>query len=253
MCHYEVPPGEVTPDVAREDVRIPLPSGGAMAGFLARAASPTAPVVLVVHDIYGCSDFYKHLSCKLAAAGYTALLPDCFSREGEMPEMSREAAYERFGRLDEGRTLEDMQAALEWLTANVKQSAGPMGTIGFCMGGTIVLDLAARRNDLVTVCFYGFPAGLKEGTLAAPTPLSLADQIHGPILGLWGDADEVVGMDTVERLRAALVGRGVEFDCVIYPGAEHAFMGAPIRTPHPTAADDAWERTLAFYRKHLGR
>jgi carboxymethylenebutenolidase len=123
------------------------------------------------------------------------------------------------------------------------------------MGGTQVLDLAARRDDLATVCFYGFPARLPNARpQTAPAPLEVVDDIKGPIVGFWGDQDQGVGMDNVERLAQALRDRGVEFEHTVYPGLGHGFMsasGLEPANPGYEAACEAWTRTIGFFRQHL--
>lgn len=254
MCH---PDGTFlgdhgTPAGAEEHLR--LPSGDEMPAYV--VGDPGAAGVLVIHDIFGTSRFYEGLCDQLAEAGYFAVLPDCFFREGPLAEMTLPASHARYARFDEQRTLRELSYVLDWLkdTGHAGDSER-IGTIGFCMGGTIGLDLAAERSDLATVCYYGFPAAVRRThERSAPPPLNLVDHISGPIIGFWGALDEPVGMDNVERLERELVGRGVQFECVIYPGVVHAFMGAP--TVDTSAADsvaaaDSWQRTLAFLSTSL--
>jgi dienelactone hydrolase len=257
MCHAEVPAGQTTPEVAREEVRVPLPGGGTLPALLTRAAADEAPSVLLVHDIFGRTPFYEDLAARLAAAGFNALLPDCFCRLGGLPEPTRAAAFARYRELDESQTLWDLLAALDWLGDMQGAPGGRLGTMGFCLGGTLVLDLAAERADLATVCYYGFPVmGEHTPGQAAPEPMGLVDRLHGPIVGFWGDQDTLVGLPNVERFAAALRARGAPYEQTIYPGAGHGFMSASRFDPaHEAyaAATDAWARTLAFYRAHLTR
>ena len=223
-----------------------------MPALLCRPQTGAGAGVLVVADVFGRSPFYEDLAGRLALAGFTALLPDYFFRQGPLPEPTREAAMARREKLDQNQTLVDLSQAIDWLHLQ-PFAAGPIGTIGFCMGGTLVLDLAAERDDLATVCFYGFPAGsaLPGGP---PAPLTLADQMNGPLLGFWGDQDAGVGMDNVERLAAALKTRGVDFEHTIYPGLGHGFMAASKLDPAHEAYDAAcrsWTRTIEFYRTHI--
>ncbi|HLI26268.1 MAG TPA: dienelactone hydrolase family protein [Chloroflexota bacterium] len=256
MCHAEGPAAPLPAGVVCDTLRIPLPGGAALPAVLLRSGAAGGPAVLLVHDMFGATPFYQQLGGRLAAAGYRVLLPELFHREGPLPALTREAAYARWRQFDERRALEELQAALDWLAAQGGAAAsGRLGTMGFCLGGTLVLDLAALRRDLATVCFYGFPAaGAHTHARSAPAPLELADRLQGPILGFWGDQDEPVGFANVVRLRDELLRHGVDFECVVYPGVGHAFMGAPIVAPtaaSEAAAADAWTRTLAFYARHL--
>jgi len=135
----------------------------------------------------------------------------------------------------------------------IAKVSGVVGTIGFCMGGTQALLLAARRPDLAaTVSYYGFPADARTES----SPIEVAAKMHGPILGHWGDQDTGVGMDNVEKLRAGLLAAGVELEFHIYPGLGHGFLKAFLddeKTPAYEQACTSWKRTLDFYRRCFAR
>lgn len=253
MCHPEVPAGQPAPDVERVEVEIPLiGKRGEMPALLARPRMNAGAGVLVIADVFGRSPFYEDLAGRLALAGYTALLPDFFFREGALPELTREAAMERRLRLDDARSLLDLGQAIDWLKLQ-PNAGGRVGTVGFCMGGTFGLLLAAERDDVATVCYYGFP-GARPLPTKLPAPLAVADKIQGPLLGFWGDQDAGVGMENVERLATALRARGVEFEHTIYPGLGHGFMSTSRLDPDHEAyqaACESWTKTIEFYRRHL--
>jgi carboxymethylenebutenolidase len=186
-------------------------------------------------------------------------LPDLFFKEGALPERDLELARKRRMIFDEAKSVDHVITAIDWLRTRPDVSSQVVGSVGFCMGGTIVLDLAALAPNTANVCYYGFPA--KPAAAAtnpefryAPVPLDLVDRMRGPLLGFWGDQDHGVGMDNVQALGAALNERGVEHDFEIYPGLGHGFLAASRLDPESEIYDkacDAWSRTLAFYRKHL--
>jgi carboxymethylenebutenolidase len=253
MCHPEVPDGQPAPDVERIEVEVPLVGNREMMpALLARPRTGAGPGVVVIADVFGRSPFYEDLAGRLALAGFAALLPDYFFRAGGLPDRSREAAMARRVKLDQKQTLVDLAQAIDWLKLQ-PFAGGRVGTVGFCMGGTLGLVLAAERDDLATVCYYGFPAG-GTGPLDPPPPLTLADRMNGPILGFWGDQDSGVGMENVERLAAALTARQVGFEHTIYPGLGHGFMAqSGLEPEHPAyrAACESWTRSVDFYRAHL--
>jgi dienelactone hydrolase len=258
MCHPEVLEGHTAPGVERIEVEVPLIGNRErMPALLCRPETGAGAGVLVIADVYGRSPFYEDLAGRLALAGFTALLPDYFFRQGPLAERTREAAMARRELLDQNQTRVDLMQAIDWLHLQ-PFAAGKIGTIGFCMGGTFVLDLAAHRDDLASICFYGFPTGLPSGTPAAagspPAPLTLVEHMNGPILAFWGDQDTGVGMENVEKLAAGLTARGVDFEHTIYPGLGHGFMAASQLDPQHEAYDAAcrsWTRTLEFYRTHI--
>jgi len=252
MCHPEVPEGQPAPRVATEEVSIPLPGGEAMPAMLALPEGGPAPAVLIACDIFGRTPFYESLAARLATAGFEALLPDYFFRAGPLAERTREAAFARRARLDENGALSDLRAALGWLRRR-DGYGGRTGTVGFCMGGTFALDLAALEEGLATVCYYGFPAGQSSPT-RPPAPLDLADRMRGPILGFWGDQDAGVGMDNVAELARRLAEHGVEFSHRVYPGIGHGFLAASQLDPSSEAyeaACESWTMALDLWRRHL--
>jgi dienelactone hydrolase len=254
MCHPEVPAGKTPPNVSRDDVQVPLRNGEAMPALLARPDSGTGSGVLVVADIYGRSPFYEDLAGRLALAGFHALLPDFFFREGPLEERTMEAAFARRMQWVEKQALIDLITAIDWFKGQDGVHGTLVGTVGFCLGGTLVLGIAAERVDVATVCYYGFPAGSPASDNNAPAPLSVTEEMSGPILGFWGDQDAVVGMDNVAKLADLLHARGVEFDPTIYPGLGHGFMSASELDPDHEAyevACDSWTKAIEFYRRTL--
>jgi carboxymethylenebutenolidase len=251
VCHPEVPPGAPVPDVRVEDAAIPI-EDGILPGLVAVPAQRPAPGILIINDVFGRSPFYDNLARRLAQARFLAVTPEYFFREGSLPEPTREAAMARAKQLDFKRWGRDMSAAIDWLRARPDVN-GAVGTIGFCMGGTQALVLAARRDDLAaTVSYYGFPADARTEA----SPIELAPKMHGPILGHWGDQDEGAGMDNVAKLRATLEAAGVEHEFHIYPGLGHGFLKASLedeKTPGYEQACASWRRTLEFFRESFAR
>jgi carboxymethylenebutenolidase len=251
VCHPEVPPGAPVPDVRVEDAAIPI-EDGILPGLVAVPDQRPAPGILIINDVFGRSPFYDNLARRLAQARFLAVTPEYFFREGSLPEPTREAAMARAKQLDFKRWGRDMSAAIDWLRARPDVN-GAVGTIGFCMGGTQALVLAARRDDLAaTVSYYGFPADARTEA----SPIELAPKMHGPILGHWGDQDEGAGMDNVAKLRATLEAAGVEHEFHIYPGLGHGFLKASLedeKTPGYEQACASWRRTLEFFRESFAR
>src|SRR5438270_5966894 len=141
-----MPAGAPIPDVRVTDAVIPV-EDSAMPGFLALPERTPAPGILILNDVFGRSPFYDNLARRLAQAGFVAVTPEYFFREGSLPEPTREAAMARAKRLDFKRWGRDMSAAIDWLRVRPEVNR-TVGTIGFCMGGTQVLLLSARRRDI---------------------------------------------------------------------------------------------------------
>lgn len=146
--------------------------------------------------------------------------------------------------------LADIAKAIAWLQSHAA-TTGMLGTVGFCMGGTLAF-LAAAREPLpdATVAYYGFPKGQKTD-LAPLVPLDEPEQVKSPLLGLWGDQDAGVGMENVEAYDAALTQSGVPHEFVIYPGLGHGFLTFDPESPAYSGAQDSYRRMVACFRDKL--
>jgi carboxymethylenebutenolidase len=225
------------------DVEVP---GGSLPGLLHRAPADVealAPCVLAT-DIYGTVPFYREVAARLAAAGATTLLVDLFFREGPLPEVTREAAYARRARMDEAGAIDDTEAAVAHLATAL--DAPRVGVVGFCLGGLIAMVLAARRDDVLALSFYGFPEGLAgDVRVRAPRPLDLAGEVRSPIVAFWGDQDHLVPADVVERYGRALLDAGAPYESHRYADAGHGFLQGLVEDRADSgAARDAWGRVL---------
>lgn len=254
MCHPEVPPGTVAPTVRVEEVRIDVGGGAFMPATLAfPEAKGPAPAVIVLTDMYGRAPFYDNLTRRLAQAGFLALLPECFFREGPIDPPGFANAMARRAKLDGRRSIVDLGLALDWLAAR-PDCTGKLGTLGFCAGGTFVLNLSAVRAPLASVAYYAFPLGNGTREQEPPRPLDIAHDLRGPILAFWGDQDDACGMDSVRQLRSSLQAASVKFEFQLYPGLAHGFLKQFLEDPEESGyeqACDAWTRTIAFFRKRL--
>jgi dienelactone hydrolase len=253
VCHPDGPTDSAAAH-RREEVLIPVEGGEELPALLVLPAQTPAATILIVNDAFGRSPFYEALAGRLADAGFAALDPEYFFREGPLPEPTFDQAMARMGRVDQRRTLRDLGAAIDWIGGH-EWAGGRVGTIGFCGGGTMVLSLTAERADIgATVAYYGFPKSRHLTPLSAPEPLAIADQLRGPILGHWGDGDTGVGIENVEELRSRLADAGVDADLRIYPGVGHGFLKSFLAeegSEGHAQARDAWALTLDFLHRHL--
>ena len=253
MCH---PSENLDPPLLRgarrNEVTLRGDGGEPLPARLCVPEGPLRGAFVIATDIFGANAFYRRIADRAAAAGFAALLPDLFFREGHLREPTRELAYERRAKLDDERALRELLGAAAWLRER-GAIEGRIGTLGFCLGGNLVLHLASRRDDLATVSYYAFPAGL-PAPMAAPAPETLVDQLRGPILALWGEQDEKVGLDNTRRFERAVRATGIRYESHIYSRCEHGFLAGLEDDEHPAheAAGDAWRRTLDFFGASLG-
>ena len=240
--------------VREEERTLRAGDGAALREFVAQPATGfRRGAVLIIHDVWGYTDFYKDLARRITGQGHAAVLVDFFGRQGDLPEPMRapektgskpEAvarAMQRAQQLSDERFLADMQTAVDDLRA---RGAGRVAGWGFCMGGRLAYLAAARVRGLVgTAAYYGFLQA-EPGRLS---PLQLASEITVPLLGVFGGADPGIPADQIAAFRDAL---STEKELVTYPNAPHGFLryGA---TDHKAAIDDALARTFRFLARVL--
>jgi len=233
------------------EVKIPT-KGGAMPAYRAMpAGSKALDVVLVVQEIFGVHEHIRDVCRRLAKAGYLAVAPELYARQGEpskytdIPKLVREIV----AKVPDAQVMADLDAAADWAMNN-GGDGGDLAITGFCWGGRIVWMYAAHNRKLATgVAWYGPVArAYHPGDKAA---LDVAASIRQPMLGLYGAADGGIPNDTVEKMRAALKAAGnTASEIILYPDTPHAFHADYRPSYRKQAAEDGWKRMLAWFRAH---
>ena len=206
-----------------------------------------APVVLVIHEIFGLTDWARAVADQLAAEGFIAIVPDLLSghgpNHGGSESVDRQGAIALIRSVTPDEQVSRLTAAARYATG-LPSARNAVGVVGFCWGGTASFHLATAWPDLrAAVVYYG----------TSPDDSDLA-RVHAPVLGLYGGDDARVGA-TVPPAQAAMQRLGKRYDVAMYDGAGHGFLrdqsgrdGANRR-----ASQAAWPRTIAFFRETLGR
>jgi carboxymethylenebutenolidase len=223
-------------------MRWPVVAGRRMAGYQAEPAKPAGALasVLVIHENRGLNRHTEDVARRLALAGFRAVAPDFLSVAGGTPA-DEDAARAAIGKLDLAAAAADGVATLR-LLATLPGSNGKAGAVGFCWGGGMVNRLAVAAGDALGagVSFYG----------PAPDP-SLAARVESPIMLHFAGLDERVNA-TGLPWRDALQAAGKTVEGFVYPGVNHAFHNDTSAERYDAAsARLAWERTLAFFGRHL--
>jgi carboxymethylenebutenolidase len=235
---------QVPPDDKRikaETATVPSPQGnGSIKGYLVRPANDKKlPVVLVIHENRGLNPYIEDVARRLAVADFIAFAPDALTSVGGYPG-DEEKATALFGKLDRAKMAEDFAASATWLKSR-PDGTGKLGAIGFCVGGTVVNQLAVRMGaDLAAaVPFYG-------------TQPSAADtaKIKAPLNAQYGELDKRV-TDGWPAFDAALTEAKVPHEGHIYKGANHGFHNDTTPRYDEAAAKEAWQHTLDWFNKYL--
>jgi carboxymethylenebutenolidase len=234
-----------------QDVTLSTPDGP-MRVYEAVPDGAASTAVIVIPEAFGLNGHIEDITERIAAAGHRAVGLDIFHRSGggTAPYDDFEKVLPLFEGLTDEGLLDDIDAARAHLhEADIADSS--IGVVGFCFGGRTTFLAALRRPLGAAVGFYG--GGIVTGRFPQFPPLvEESASLQSPWLGLFGDADQGIPIDDVERLRAALDERTtVDHDIVRLPGAEHGFNCDQRPAYHPQAAADAWQRTLAWFRDHL--
>ncbi|WP_085314537.1 dienelactone hydrolase family protein [Derxia lacustris] len=217
------------------------------------AAGSHWPLVLVVSEIFGVHEHIADLCRRLARAGYYAVAPELFVRQGDakaeqaIPELIRNVVAKK----SDAETLADLDATV---AAAIKDGADGtrLAITGFCWGGRVVWMYAAHSPQLKAgAAWYGKLVNGFNPALQPSNPVDVAAKLHAPVLGLYGAKDDSIPLDGIERMKGELArgtpaARKSEF--VVYPNSGHAF-NADYR-PSYVAADarDGWARMLAWFK-----
>jgi carboxymethylenebutenolidase len=206
-----------------------------------------APVVVVIHEIFGLTDWIRAVADQAAAEGFIAIAPDLLSGKG--PGGGGTESVDQQGATALIRALAPEEVARRLAAAAGHATSLPaarraVATIGFCWGGSVSFRAATFMPDLRgVVVYYG----------ASPDSATLA-RVRVPVLGLYGGDDARVNA-TIEPARRELSRLGRRYDTEMYPGAGHGFLRAQEGRSgaNRAATERAWPRTAAFLREVLGR
>ncbi len=231
---------EPAAEVETQTVAYATVNGQQVQGYLARPMNAEGPLpgVIVIHEWWGLNDNIRSMAEQLAGQGYRALAVDLYGGASASTP-------------DEAQTL--MRAALEKsgeLTENLKQAYAylsdggqKVGTIGWCFGGGWSLQTALVLPEDIdaTVIYYG----------RVVTEKAELEKLRMPILGIFGAEDDGIPVDSVRAFESALKELGKNASIHVYEGANHAFANPSGQNYKAEPANDAWQKTLAFFGEHL--
>lgn len=228
-----------------------IPTGGTGGGDSLRAwvvypaRSDKAPVIVVVHEIFGMSSWIRAVADQLAAAGYIAIVPDFLTKQqlpGAPDNVSVQDAIAATAKLDMRDVQRQIDAAARYAMA-LPAALPKYAVVGFCWGGGVAFMHATHSPTLsAAVVYYG----------QAPAPATLSS-VRAPVLGLYGKNDARVTM-TIPPADSAMRAMGKRFTYHVYEGAEHGFLRAQggAGGANLAATRQAWPATIEWLRKYLG-
>ena len=232
-------------DVAQvTECSVEYPAEGiTMRGFLAQPdGRGPHPALLVLQEWWGLNAHIKDVAKRFAQEGYVALAPDLYSRLGHKVTADAQEAGRLMESLQSQVVLKDLNATVRYLKSVPLVDPLKIGVVGFCMGGTFALMLAAHNSDIkASVPFYG-----------QVPPTDSLKYLVVPVLYIHGGQDAWIPAREAERLSQALKQFGKSGEVVSYPDCPHAFFNDTRADVYrPDQAKDAWQRTLRFFAQHL--
>ena len=223
----------------------------------APAGKKNLPVVLVIQEIFGVHEYIADTCRRFAKAGYLAIAPELFARQGDpgqYGEMSK-LMSEIVSKVPDAQVMADLDGAVQWAAGHGGDTA-KVAITGFCWGGRITWLYAARGAVKAGAAWYGRLVGAPSA-LTPTHPLELAGQLKAPVLGLYGGEDSGIPLTTVNQMKDALAEAGAKgnkaaqsSEFVVYPGAPHAFHADYRPSYRKEAAEDGFNRTLAWFKSN---
>jgi carboxymethylenebutenolidase len=220
---------------ALTNTTIENPDGPAVQAFVVRPPDPGPhPAVIMIHEFWGLRPEIVGKAEALAAEGYVVIAPDTF--RGSSTSWLPRAIYQTI-RSDPAQVATDLDAVFGWLATQPDVDPARVAIMGFCYGGRVSLQYSLHNPAIAaTAIFYG---------MTETTSAELAT-LNGPVLGIFGGADQSIPADEVAALEANLQAADVPHTITVYDGQPHAFVGSieEIRAGGP--AQEAWDQLRGF-------
>jgi carboxymethylenebutenolidase len=201
-----------------------------------------APAVIVIHEIFGLTDWEPTVADRLAKEGYVAIVPDLLSSKHGKSPANPDEGRKLVGELEPDRVTADLNATYDYVNGLPAVAKGQVGTIGFCWGGGQSFRYATNNPRLTAVVVAYGPA---------PDTADLK-RIKAPVLGIYGENDERINAKLPE-VTAAMQSDGKTFTSEVYPGTGHGFLKPGRQGSDGPQVGKAWNRILEFYRARLGK
>jgi len=235
-------------------VKVKTKDGKEMDAYRAMPASGQGfGTIVVVQEIFGVHAHIADLCRRFAKAGYYAIAPELYFRQGDPKSLTDVQALLReiVSKVPDEQVMGDIDATVAFAKGEGKADTAKLGITGFCWGGRIVWLYAAYNAGLKAgVAWYGRVVG--DSTPLTPKhPVDIAKDLKAPVLGLYGGADTGIPNDTVDKMRAALkagspAAQKSQIDT--YPDTPHAFNADYRPTYRKEQAEDAWKKALAWFK-----
>jgi carboxymethylenebutenolidase len=236
-------------------IDLPVKGGTVKAYYAVPEGKSEVPVVLVVQEIFGIHEHIQDVCRRVAKEGYFALAINLYEREGDasaytdVPKLLAEVV----AKVPDEQVMADLDAGVAWAAQHGGDPAR-VGITGFCWGGRITWMYTAHSDKVKAgVAWYGkLTAG--HGPLIKRNAIDVINELHGPVLGLYGAQDSSIPVADIEKMKTRLAqgnasAKASEF--VVYPDSGHAFMADYRPSYNEADAKDGWKRMVAWFAEYL--
>lgn len=230
------------------EVKIPVKDGEMPAYRAMPEKGKAFPVVLVVQEIFGVHEHIRDVCRRFAKAGYLAVAPELYARQGDVSKLSNfDQIIEVVRKVPDAQVMADLDATVAWAKATKKGETKHLGITGFCWGGRVVWLYSAHNPQVKAgVAWYGRLVG-QPSDLNPKHPVDIAASLKVPVLGLYAEKDKGISLESVEQMRKQLKSPS---EIVVFPGVDHGFHADYRPTYNKEAAQDGWKRLLAWFKKY---
>jgi len=217
------------------------------------ASGGPAPIIVCISEIWGVHEWVRDMTRRCAKAGYYAIAPELFKREGGVAQLPNiQDILKIVLAVPRKQVLGDISAAVDWAKKRPGARADRAGVTGWCWGGSTVYQVAATNPDMKAgVVWYGPPARPYPDQPNPVTGFDVAKDIKIPMLGLFGETDTGPSPADARKMFDMLKQSNPADEIVVYPGAAHGFMADYRPSYNATAAADAWKRCTGWFDKYL--
>lgn len=201
------------------------------------------PAIVMIHEWWGLNDNIKNMANLLAKEGYVVLAVDLFNEVAANPEQASELTQAI--RDNPTTAIANLKSAVQYLKSLPNVNPDKIASLGWCFGGQQSLQLALNSEEhplSATIIYYGRLA----------TDPEILSEIKWPVLGIFGDQDKSISVDSVKQFEDALNKNVIPNEIYIYEGVGHAFANPSGDNYAPQETQDAWEKTISFLKKYLG-
>ena len=224
-----------------------------MGAYRARPlAKKNPPVIFVIQEVFGLHEWVRDICRRLAKAGYYAIAPDLYQRQGDATKATdfKQLFANIVSKVPDAQVMADLDALTRFVGGDGGDAAR-IGITGFCWGGRITWLYAAHNPKVKAgVAFYGRLVG-PSTPLQPHNPIDDVYRVKQPVLGLYGALDKGITQADVAQMQAALLKAKSRSSITVFPGADHGFMADYRPSYNAAAATSAWGQALGWFKRYL--